>query len=107
MFAFLAVHRGELFPDEEFADLFPSRQGAASIPGSVMASVVTLQTWHDHSDRETAEAVWCDVRWKVAYGLVLDVADIRRGRVDAAAILIWLRGPGPPIQEIGRLRACW
>jgi hypothetical protein len=74
MFAFLAAHRGELFPDEEFADLFPSAQGAASIPASVMASVMTLQTLHDYSDRETAEAVRCDLRWKVACGLALDDA---------------------------------
>jgi hypothetical protein len=62
MFAFLAAHRGELFPDQDFADLFPSGQGAASFPASVMASVMTLQTLHDTSDRETAEAVRCDLR---------------------------------------------
>jgi hypothetical protein len=33
MFAFLASHRGELFPDEMFADLFPSVDGASSIGG--------------------------------------------------------------------------
>jgi hypothetical protein len=33
MFAFLAEHRERLFPDEDFADLFPSRQGQPSIPG--------------------------------------------------------------------------
>jgi Transposase DDE domain/Transposase domain (DUF772) len=74
MFAFLATHRGELFPDGMFADLFASVRGAASIPGSVMASVMTLQTLHDYSDRETAEAVRCDLRWKVACGLALDDA---------------------------------
>ena len=74
MFAFLAAHRGELFPDEGFADLFPSDQGPESIPGSVMASVMTLQTLHDYSDRETAEAVRCDLRWKVACGLAVDDA---------------------------------
>jgi hypothetical protein len=68
MFAFLAAHRGELFPDEMFADLFASVKGASSIPGSVMASVMTLQTLHDYSDREAAEAVRCDLRWKVACG---------------------------------------
>ena len=74
MFAFLAAHRGELFPEEMFADLFPSGRGAASIPGSVMASVMTLQTLHDYSDRECAEAVRCDLRWKVACGMSLDDA---------------------------------
>lgn len=74
MFAFLAEHRGHLFPDEMFADLFPSGQGAESIPAPVMASVMTLQTLHDTSDRETAEAVRCDLRWKVACGLAVDDA---------------------------------
>ena len=86
MFAFLAAHRGELFPDGLFADLFPSAQGAASIPGSVMASVMTLQTLHDYSDRETAEALRCDLRWKVACGLALDDAGFH-----PTALVYWRR----------------
>lgn len=34
MFAFLAAHRGELFADEDFADLFPSGKGRPSVPAS-------------------------------------------------------------------------
>jgi hypothetical protein len=30
MFAFLAAHRGAVFPDEQFADLFPSGRGRSS-----------------------------------------------------------------------------
>jgi hypothetical protein len=86
MFAFLASHRGELFPDELFADLFTSGRGAVSIPGSVMASVLTLQTLHDYSDRETAEAVRCDLRWKVACGLALDDAGFH-----PTALVYWRR----------------
>lgn len=72
MFAFLAEHRRDLFPDSDFADLFPSAKGRRSIPGSVAASVMTLQTLHDLSDAETAEAARCDLRWKVACGMALD-----------------------------------
>jgi hypothetical protein len=72
MFAFLAVHRRDVFPDGEFEDLFPSGRGRPSIPASVMASVLVLQTLHDLSDRETAEAARCDLRWKVATGMSLD-----------------------------------
>ena len=74
MFAFLAAHRAEVFPDEDFADLFPSGRGRPSIPAAVMAAVLTLQTLHDFSDRETAEAVCFDVRWKAAIGAPLDYA---------------------------------
>ena len=72
MFAFLAAHRQDVFPDGEFEDLFPSGRGRPSIPASVMASVLVLQTLHDLSDRETAEAARCDLRWKVATGMSLD-----------------------------------
>ncbi|HZM82550.1 MAG TPA: transposase, partial [Candidatus Limnocylindrales bacterium] len=72
MFAFLARHRGRVFPDEAFADLFPSGKGRPSMPGSVAASILTLQTLLDYSDAETAEAARCDLRWKVACGMALD-----------------------------------
>jgi hypothetical protein len=72
MFAFLAEYRRDVFADGEFEDLFPSGRGRPSIPASVMASVLVLQTLHDLSDRETAEAARCDLRWKVATGMALD-----------------------------------
>ena len=74
MFAFLAAHRGKVFPDQEFADLFPSGRGRPSLPAPVAASILTLQTLHDLSDAETAEAARCDLRWKVATGMALDDA---------------------------------
>src|SRR6266498_591063 len=72
MFAFLAAHRRDLFPDKDFADLFPSDRGRRSMPGSVAASILTLQTLLDLSDAEVAEAARCDLRWKVACGMALD-----------------------------------
>ena len=70
MFAFLAEHRGEVFPDEDYADLF-SPIGRPSLPATRMAAVLTLQALYSLSDRECAEAVRCDPRWKVACGLSL------------------------------------
>jgi hypothetical protein len=84
MFAFLAGHRLDLFPDGEFEDLFPSGKGRPSIPASVMASVLVLQTLHDLSDRETAEAFRCDLRWKVATGMALDHAGF-----DPSTLVYW------------------
>lgn len=74
MFAFLAAHRGELFPEEMFADLFPSRRGRPSVPAEVMASVITLQALHGLSDNETVDAVTFDLRWKAACGLPVTAA---------------------------------
>jgi len=42
------------------------------MPGSVAASILTLQTLLDPSDAETAEAARCDLRWKVAPGMAVD-----------------------------------
>jgi Transposase DDE domain/Transposase domain (DUF772) len=73
MFAFLAAHRGEIFPDADYADLFsPPGVGRPSLPATQMAAVLTLQVLHDYPDRETAEAVKFDVRWKAAIGASLD-----------------------------------
>ncbi len=70
MFAFLAAHRAGLFPDAGYADLFaPPGVGRPSLPATRMAAIMTLQALHDYSDRETAEAVRFDVRWKVAIGV--------------------------------------
>ncbi len=71
VFVFLAEHRQELFPDDAFADLFPSGRGRPSISADVIASVLVLLTLHSLSDRETAEAVTFDLRWKAACGFGL------------------------------------
>ena len=86
MFAFLAAHRGELFADQDFADLFRSGKGRPSVPASVMASVMVLQVLHDYSDAEAAEAARCDLRWKVACGFPLD-----HGGFDPSTLVYWRR----------------
>jgi transposase-like protein DUF772/DDE family transposase len=87
MFAFLAEHRAEVFPDGEYADLFaPPGSGRPSVPATQMATVMTLQALHDYSDRETAEAVRFDVRWKVAIGAPLDDPGF-----DPSTLVYWRR----------------
>jgi IS5 family transposase len=68
VFAFLAGHRKQLFPDAMFTDLFPSQRGRPSVPADVMASVIVLQTLHGLSDSETTDAITFDLRWKAAVG---------------------------------------
>jgi hypothetical protein len=85
MFAFLAEHRVEVFPDEDYADLFSSF-GRPSLPATRMAAVLTLQALHSLSDRECAEAVRCDLRWKLACGLSL----LDEG-FDPSSLVYWRR----------------
>jgi hypothetical protein len=74
VFAFLAGHRRQLFPDVLFEDLFPTGRGRPSVPADVMAAVITLQALHGLSDNETVEAVTFDLRWKAACGLPVAAA---------------------------------
>jgi Transposase DDE domain/Transposase domain (DUF772) len=74
VYAFLARHRRQVFPDGMFADLFPSGRGRPSVPGEVIASILVLQTLEDKSDSEAMTALRCDIRWKVACGLPIDHA---------------------------------
>src|SRR5487761_1910854 len=69
---FLADHRQELFPDEMFEDLFPSKRGRPSIPADTVASVMVLQALEGLTDREAARALTDRISWKVACGLALD-----------------------------------
>ena len=68
VFAFLASHRHELFPDEFTADLFASRTGRPSLPADLVGSVLVLKELYDLSDPQTADALKFDIRWKVACG---------------------------------------
>ncbi len=68
VFAFLAEHRRELFPDSFTADLFPSRTGRPSLPADLAGSVLVLKELFDLSDPQTAEALKSGIRWKVACG---------------------------------------
>src|ERR1700757_4097193 len=86
VFAFLAAHRARLFPDETFADLFPTGRGRPSVPADVMAAVITLQALHGLSDSETVDAVTFDLRWKAACGL-----PVTAGAFHATTLTYWRR----------------
>ncbi len=45
VFALLASHRHELFPDEFTADLFPSRTGRPALPADLVGSVLSMRIW--------------------------------------------------------------
>lgn len=50
MFALLAERQAEVFPDEDYADLFaPRGSGRPSVSATQMAAVMTLQARHDYS----------------------------------------------------------
>jgi len=72
VYALLADHRAELFPDEMFADLFRSGRGRPSVPGEVIASAMVLKELEGLSDRQAADALRLNIAWKVATGMALN-----------------------------------
>lgn len=67
----LAVLGDKLFTDADFADLYDSARGRHSVPPSLLAKVMLLQSLEGTSDRETVDRVRRDIAWKVALGLSL------------------------------------
>lgn len=55
--------------DADLAAMYHARQGRPSIPPSLLSGVLILQYVDDLSDREAADRVRFDLRWKLALGL--------------------------------------
>jgi len=71
-YGFLASMRGQLFRDEEFAALYCPDNGRNSVPPSLLASALLLQTHDKVSDDEAKQRADFDIRWKVALGIAVD-----------------------------------
>ncbi len=68
----LALHRAELFRDEDFADLYCLENGRPSVPPSLLVTALLLQTYEGVSDDEAEQRADFDLRWKVALGIGLE-----------------------------------
>ena len=85
VFAFLAGHRTELFPDEFHRGFVPRpRTGRPSLPADLVGSVLVLKELYDLSDTQTADALAFDIRWKVACGRSLTQAGF-----DPSTLVYW------------------
>jgi transposase len=71
-YGFLAAQRGELFRDEDFAGLYVLNNGRPSVPPSLLATALVLQTYDGVSDDEAKQRADYDLRWKVALGVGLE-----------------------------------
>jgi hypothetical protein len=71
-YGFLASQRGQLFRDEDFKALYVLDNGCPSVPPSLLATALLLQTYDRVSDEEAKARADFDLRWKVALGIELD-----------------------------------
>lgn len=71
-YGFLAAHRDEIFRDEDFAKLYCLDNGRPSVPPSLLAIALVLQTYDKVSDDEAKRHADYDLQWKVALGVEVD-----------------------------------
>jgi len=71
-YGFLAREGRRIFRDEDFAKLYCTDNGRVSVPPSLLAMAMLLQTHDRVSDEEAKERADFDIRWKVALGIEID-----------------------------------
>jgi len=89
-YAFLAGHRGEIFTDEAFAGLYAPKRGRPSVPPSLLATALVLQTYDGVSDEEARDRAAYDLRWKVALGIEIDARPFAKSTLQEFRALLIL-----------------
>ena len=71
-YGLLASLRGQLFSDDDFAEIYCPDNGRDSVPPSLLATALLLQTYDKVSDAEAKARANFDIRWKVALGIEIE-----------------------------------
>ena len=77
----LASMRGKLFRDEDFAELYCADNGRDSVPPSLLATALLLQTHDRASDAGAKQRADFDIRWKVALGIEVEDRPFARSTI--------------------------
>ncbi len=93
-YGFLASQRNELFRDEDFAALYCRDNGRPSVPPSLLATALVLQTYDRVSDDEATRRAAFDLQWKVALGVELDVRPFAKSTLQEFRAQL-IAHPGP------------
>ncbi len=71
-YGLLASLRGQLFRDSDFAEFYCADNGRDSVPPSLLATALLLQTHDKVSDAEAKAKADFGIRWKVALGIEIE-----------------------------------
>ena len=71
-YGLLASLRGQLFRDADFAEFYCPDNGRDSVPPSLLATALLLQSHDKVSDAEAKARADFDLRWKVALGIEVE-----------------------------------
>jgi Transposase domain (DUF772) len=105
-YGFLALHREELFCDEDFADLYCPDNGRPSVPPSLLATALLLQFYEGVSDEEAKARADFDLRWKVALGIGLEERPFAKSTLQL--FRAWLMQLGVrQARYFGRTKTCY
>ncbi|MFH0988755.1 MAG: transposase [bacterium] len=72
LYGYLALHRHELFSDDDFAFLYCPDNGRKSVAPWIIACALLLQCYDRVSDQKAIDRATFDLRWKVALSLGID-----------------------------------
>jgi hypothetical protein len=68
-YVFLSDHRHEIFADEDFAFPYCPDNGRESVPPSLLATALLIQSYDRVSDQEVTDNAKLGQRWQVAFGV--------------------------------------
>ena len=71
-YGLLASLRGRLFRDADFAEFYCADNGRGSVPPSLLATALLLQSHDKVSDAEAKARADFDIRWKAALGIEVE-----------------------------------
>ena len=91
LYAFLATNGSRLFRDEDFAVFSCPDNGRPSVPPSLLAMALLLQTYEGISDEEAKVRADFDLRWKVALGIGLDERPFAKSTLQLFRAQLFLR----------------
>ena len=114
-YGLLASLRGQLFSDDDFAEIYGPDNGRDSVPPSLLATALLLQTYDKVSDAEAKARADFDIRWKVALGIEIEdrpfaksTLQLFRAQVDTARQGAGgIRGQPAPGSAVGLPEKAW
>ncbi len=71
-YGLLSSLRGQLFRDDDFAEIYCPDNGRDRVPPRLLAAALLLQTYDKVSDAAAKARADCDIRWKVALGIEIE-----------------------------------
>ena len=97
---------GQLFRDEDFAELYCPGNGRDSVPPSLVATALLLQAYDKVSDLEAKQRADFDIRWKVALGIEVEARPFAKSTLQLFRAQLILRAVFQRSLQFARQTGC-